>query len=40
MKFLDYKDAKDMMRQTGLSAEECLKIVDQELERLSNEGKT
>ena len=29
-----YKDARDMMQQTGLSAKECLRIVDQELERL------
>lgn len=38
MNFLQYKDAYDMMRQTGLSASECRRLVKSELEKMINEG--
>jgi hypothetical protein len=34
MNFLQYKDAYDMMQQTGLSAPECLRIINNELENV------
>jgi len=34
MNFLQYKDAYDMMQQTGLSAPECLKLVNEEIEKI------
>jgi len=34
MNFLQYHDAYEMMQQTGLSAEECLRLVNIELENI------
>ena len=34
MNFLQYRDAHDMLQQTGLSPQECLKLVNIEIENI------
>jgi len=34
MSFLGYKDADDMLSRTGKTPQECLKLIDAELERI------
>jgi hypothetical protein len=34
---MQYKDAHDMMKQTGLSPEECLNVVNEEIKKILRE---
>jgi len=37
MSFIGYKDADDMLQKTGKTPQECLAIIDAELDRIRNE---